>query len=47
MIAALKDRTIRDVGQSLAIGDKHFEAVKDFVYLGSFKTPTNDVSLEI
>jgi hypothetical protein len=41
------DRTIRDVGQSVAIGDKHFEVVKEFVYLGSLMTPTNDVSLEI
>jgi hypothetical protein len=32
MIAALNDRTIRDVGQSVAIGDKHFEIVKEFVY---------------
>jgi hypothetical protein len=47
MIAARNDRTIRDVGQSVAIGDKHFEVVKKFVYLGSLVTPTNDVSLEI
>jgi hypothetical protein len=45
--AARNDRTIRDVGQSVAIGDKHFEVVKEFVYLGSLMTPTNDVSLEI
>jgi hypothetical protein len=44
MIAARNDTTIRDVGQSVAIGDKHFE---EFVYLGSLMTPTNDVSLEI
>jgi hypothetical protein len=37
----------RDVGQSVAIGDKHFEVVKEFLYLGSLMTPTNDVSLEI
>jgi hypothetical protein len=37
----------RDVGQSVAIGDKHFEVIKEFLYLGSLKTPTNDVSLEI
>jgi hypothetical protein len=43
MIAARNDRTIRDV----AIGDKHFEVVKEFVYLGSLMTPTNEVSLEI
>jgi hypothetical protein len=43
MIAARNDRTIRDV----AIGDKHFEVIKEFVYLGSLMTPTNHVSLEI
>jgi hypothetical protein len=47
MIAARNDRTIRDLGQIVAIGDKHFEAFKEFVYLGSLMTPTNDVSLEI
>jgi hypothetical protein len=47
MIVAWNDTTIRDVGQSVAIGDKHFEVVKEFVYLGSLMTPTNDVSLEI
>jgi hypothetical protein len=47
MIAVRNDRTIRNVGQSVAIGDKHFEVVKEFVYLGSLMTPTNDVSLEI
>jgi hypothetical protein len=47
MIAAQNDRTIRDVEQSVAIGDKHFEVVKEFVYLiGSLMTPTIDVSLE-
>jgi hypothetical protein len=35
MIAAQNDTTIRDVEQSVAIGDKHFEVVKEFVYLGS------------
>jgi hypothetical protein len=35
MIAARNDRTIRDVGQNVAIVDKHFEVVKEFVYLGS------------
>jgi hypothetical protein len=47
MIAARNDRTIRDVGQRVAIGDKHFEVVKEFLYLGSMMTPTNDVSLKI
>jgi hypothetical protein len=32
MIAARNDRTICEVGQSVAIGDKHFEVVKEFVY---------------
>jgi hypothetical protein len=35
------------LSQSVAIGDKLFEIVKEFVYLGSLMTPTNDVSLEI
>jgi hypothetical protein len=49
MIAARIDTTIRDVGQgqSVEIGDKHFEDVKEFVYLGSLMTPANDVSLEV
>jgi hypothetical protein len=47
MIAARNDRKIRDVGQSVAIGDQHFEVIKEFVYLGSLMTPRNDVSLEI
>jgi hypothetical protein len=42
IIAARNDRTIRDVEQSVAIGDKLFEVVKE-----SLMTPTNDVSLEI
>jgi hypothetical protein len=40
MIAARNDRTIREAGQSLTSGDKHFEVVKEFVYLGSLMTPT-------
>jgi hypothetical protein len=47
MIAARNDRTIRDVGQSVAIGEKDFEVVKEFVYLGSLMTPANNVSLEV
>jgi hypothetical protein len=38
------------LGQSVAIGYKLFEVVKEFVYLGSPTTPmtpTNDVSLEV
>jgi hypothetical protein len=34
MVAAKNDRTIRDVGQSVTIGNKHYEFVKEFVYLG-------------
>jgi hypothetical protein len=41
MSAARNDKTILDVLQSRAI------VVKEFVYLGSLMTPTNDVSLEI
>jgi hypothetical protein len=47
MIAARNYRKIRNAGQSVAICDKHFEVVKEFVYLGHLLTPTNDVSLEI
>jgi hypothetical protein len=32
MFAAQNDSTIRDVRQSVAIGDKHFEVIKKFVY---------------
>jgi hypothetical protein len=31
----------------VAFGDKHFEVVNEFVYLGSLMTPTNEVNLEI
>jgi hypothetical protein len=47
MIAARNDTTIRAVGQSVSIGDKHIEVIKEFVYLGSLMTPANDVSLEV
>jgi hypothetical protein len=46
MIAARNDRTIRDVGQSVAIGDKHIEVVKEFVYLGSLMTLTNGMEIQ-
>jgi hypothetical protein len=45
MIAARNDKTICDVRQRVAISDKHFEVVKEFVYLGSLMTPSNDLSL--
>jgi hypothetical protein len=47
MIADRNETTIRDVRQSVAIGDKHFEVFKESVHLGSLMTPMNDVSLEI
>jgi hypothetical protein len=47
MIAARNDITIRDVGHTVAIGDKHFEVVKECMYLGSLMTPANEVSLEV
>jgi hypothetical protein len=46
MIAAGNGRTIRDVEQSVAFGDKTFKVIKEFVYLGSLVRP-NNVSLEI
>jgi hypothetical protein len=46
MIAA-KNRTILDAGQTVAFGDKNFEVVNEFVYLGALVTPNNDVGLEI
>jgi hypothetical protein len=42
MIAAGNDRTIRDMGQSVGIGDKHFEVVKEFVYLPRIPDDTNE-----
>jgi hypothetical protein len=47
MIAAGYERMIREVEQSVSFGDKTFEVVKEFVYLGSPVTSNNDVSLEI
>jgi hypothetical protein len=40
MISARNERMNRDVGQSVAIRDKHFEVVKECVYLGSLMTTT-------
>jgi hypothetical protein len=42
MIAARNDRTICDVGPSVAIGDKYFEVVKEFVYLVRIPDDTNE-----
>jgi hypothetical protein len=46
MIAA-EDRTILNAGQTMAFGDKNFEVVNEFVYLGAFVTAKNSVGLEI
>jgi hypothetical protein len=42
MIAA-RNRTILDAGQTVAFGEKDFEVVNEFVYLGALVTPRNDV----
>jgi hypothetical protein len=41
LIEARNDRTVCDVGQSVAIGDQHFEVFKEYLNLGSLMTPTN------
>jgi hypothetical protein len=38
---------ILDVEQTVAFGNKNFEVVNEFVYLGALVTPKNDVDLEI
>jgi hypothetical protein len=45
MVAA-GNRTILDAGK-LSFGDKNFEVLNEFVYLGALVTPKNDVGLEI
>jgi hypothetical protein len=47
MILAGNDRTIHDVGQSVAFGDKTFKVDKKSVYFGSPVIPNNDMSREI
>jgi hypothetical protein len=47
MIVTGTDRLIREVEHSVVLGDKTFEVVKEFMYLGSLVTPNNDVSLEV
>jgi phospholipase C len=42
MIAAWNDRTIHDVGQSVVIGDKHFEVVKECTYPCRIPDDTNE-----
>jgi hypothetical protein len=46
MIAA-ENRTILDARQTVAFGDRNFEVVNEFVYLGALVTPKNNVGLEI
>jgi hypothetical protein len=46
MIAA-GNGTILDAGQTVAFGDKNFEAVNKFLYLRALVTPKNEVGLEI
>jgi hypothetical protein len=38
---------ILDAGQTVAFGDKKFEVINEFVYLGALVTPKNDEGLEI
>jgi hypothetical protein len=45
MIAA-ENRTILDAGQTVAFGEKNFEVVNEFVYLGALVTPKNDVGFQ-
>jgi hypothetical protein len=46
MVAA-GNRTILNPGPTVAFGDKNFEVVNEFVYLGVLMTPVNYVGLEI
>jgi hypothetical protein len=41
------NRTILDAGQTVGFGDRNFEVVNAFVYLGALVTPKIDVGLEI
>ena len=47
MIASKKSHTVPAVGQNILIGDKNFEVVDEFVYLGAMVRRDNDISLEI
>jgi hypothetical protein len=42
-----RNRTILDVGQTGAFGDKNYEVFNEFVYLKALVTPKNNVGLEI
>jgi hypothetical protein len=46
-IIAAGNKTIHDVGRTVAFGDKNFEVVNEYVYLRALVTPNNDVGLEI
>ena len=47
MIASKKSHTEHAIGQNISIGDKNFEVVDEFVYLGALVRGDNDISLEI
>ena len=47
MIATQRSQTQFAIGQSKPIGDKKFEIVDEFVYLGALVRGDNDISLEI
>jgi hypothetical protein len=47
LMVAASERTRNLVGSHLVIGDKRFEVVEDFVYLGSLISNNFDTSLEI
>jgi hypothetical protein len=44
---AVGNKTIFDVRQTVAFGEKNFEVVNEYVYLRALVTPKNDVGLEI
>jgi hypothetical protein len=44
---AARNRTILDAEQTVAFGDRNFEVLNEFVYLGALVPPKNDVGLKI
>jgi hypothetical protein len=45
-LLAAENRTILAAGQTMTFGDRNFEVVNEFVYLGGLETPKNDVGLD-
>jgi hypothetical protein len=41
------NRTMLDARQSVTFGDKNFEVINEFVYLGALVIPKHDIGLEI